>query len=242
MKEGHDSRSDTAEHSPLGRLLTTAERLFAERGYTAVRLRHIADELGLSKASLYYHCPGGKQELYRRVIEQSMQRHRMGLTSRMAEAGDAWTEKLAAAADWLLAQPHMDMFRVIQADLRELDEECARHLGRVIFESILLPLAEVFDDAASRRPEPEAEAKPDSRLLAGSFVSIIQGIHMAPNHFGGTAKRGMARQMIAVLAHGLEGNTGNESRTNEGCDDSVEQTGAQARAADSDARRDERRG
>jgi hypothetical protein len=147
-----------------------------------------------------------------------MERHRIGLTSRMAEAGEAWTEKLAVAADWLLAQPHMDMFRVIEADLRELDEECARHLGRVIFESILLPLADVFDAVASRDSDSEAGSRPDSRLLAGSFLSIIQGIHMAPSHFGGTRKRAMVRQMIHVLAHGLEDTTTDESRTRESSD------------------------
>lgn len=232
-----DGANATDKNSALERLLATAERLFAERGYTAVRLRHIAEELGLSKASLYYHCPGGKQELYRRVIERGMDRHRAGLTRCMAEAGNEWTDKLAAAADWLLAQPHMDMFRVVEADLRELDEECARHLGRVIFESILMPLAKVFDKVASRRPQLAGSEKPDSRLLAGSFLSIVQGIHMAPNQFGGAKKRAMARQMIAVLAHGLEGNTDDEISTNDWFDDDIPRSVSQASApfaADSD--------
>ena len=36
-------------------ILDTAQRLFAERGYDATSLQMIADELGLTKAAVYYH-------------------------------------------------------------------------------------------------------------------------------------------------------------------------------------------
>ena len=42
------------------RVLDVAERLFMDRGYSAITLRDIADELGMKQASLYYHFPGGK--------------------------------------------------------------------------------------------------------------------------------------------------------------------------------------
>ena len=58
------------------RVQATAERLFAERGYKAVTLRDIAQELGIRQASLYYHFPGGKEELYVTVTERGLQAHR----------------------------------------------------------------------------------------------------------------------------------------------------------------------
>src|ERR1700736_4286830 len=36
-------------------ILETAQRLFAERGYGATSLQMIADEMGLTKAAVYYH-------------------------------------------------------------------------------------------------------------------------------------------------------------------------------------------
>lgn len=36
-------------------IMTTAERLFAERGYDATSLQAIADEIGLTKAAVYYY-------------------------------------------------------------------------------------------------------------------------------------------------------------------------------------------
>ena len=38
-------------------ILETAQRLFAEHGYDATSLQMIADEMGLTKAAVYYHFP-----------------------------------------------------------------------------------------------------------------------------------------------------------------------------------------
>ena len=55
------------------RILDAAERLFAERGFAATSMRHIAQEAGVNVATLYYHC-GSKEQLfvsiYARVVER----------------------------------------------------------------------------------------------------------------------------------------------------------------------------
>ncbi|MBR7838142.1 TetR/AcrR family transcriptional regulator [Actinospica durhamensis] len=48
------SRAVQAEQTRVA-ILETAERLFAERGYDATSLQMIADEMGLTKAAVYYH-------------------------------------------------------------------------------------------------------------------------------------------------------------------------------------------
>jgi AcrR family transcriptional regulator len=47
---GDSRRTDTR-----ARILTVALRLFAERGYANTSLREIAEELGVTKAALYFH-------------------------------------------------------------------------------------------------------------------------------------------------------------------------------------------
>ena len=52
--KGRSTRALQAERTRQ-QILATAQRLFAERGYDATSLQMIADELGLTKAAVYYH-------------------------------------------------------------------------------------------------------------------------------------------------------------------------------------------
>jgi len=45
-------------------ILATAQRLFTERGYDATSLQLIADEMGLTKAAVYYYFPAKRDILY----------------------------------------------------------------------------------------------------------------------------------------------------------------------------------
>jgi AcrR family transcriptional regulator len=56
-------RTDTRE-----RALGVASRLFRERGYSATSLQEIANELGVTKAALYYHFDS-KIEILRALVE-----------------------------------------------------------------------------------------------------------------------------------------------------------------------------
>src|ERR1700719_3104137 len=51
---GMSARAAQAERTRQ-QILETAQRLFAERGYDATSLQMIADEMGLTKAAVYYH-------------------------------------------------------------------------------------------------------------------------------------------------------------------------------------------
>ena len=67
-------------------ILNAADVLFSERGYASVRLKDIADVIGVKHAALYYYFPGGKEELYTAVMQYSFQRHRAGMTESIAQA------------------------------------------------------------------------------------------------------------------------------------------------------------
>jgi AcrR family transcriptional regulator len=54
LVKGTSSRAVQAEHTRQ-QILLTAQRLFAELGYDATSLQMIADEMGLTKAAVYYH-------------------------------------------------------------------------------------------------------------------------------------------------------------------------------------------
>src|SRR5262252_1492915 len=70
--KGMSSRALQAEHTRQ-QILQTAQRLFVERGYDATSLQLIADEMGLTKAAVYYHFRA-KSELLDAIMLPGVQR------------------------------------------------------------------------------------------------------------------------------------------------------------------------
>jgi AcrR family transcriptional regulator len=60
---GMSTRAAQAERTRQ-QILDTAQRLFADRGYDATSLQMIADEMGLTKAAVYYHFPAKSEILH----------------------------------------------------------------------------------------------------------------------------------------------------------------------------------
>jgi AcrR family transcriptional regulator len=70
--KGMSSRALRAEHTRQ-QILQTAQRLFVERGYDATSLQLIADEMGLTKAAVYYHFRV-KSELLHAAMKPGIER------------------------------------------------------------------------------------------------------------------------------------------------------------------------
>src|SRR5258708_18681641 len=79
------------------RVLAVAARLFRVKGYRMTTTREIAAELGIQKASLYYHITSKEDVLYRICLE-SMREPLEGLRVTMADGKDAVGRLRAAVA------------------------------------------------------------------------------------------------------------------------------------------------
>jgi len=69
---GMSSRALQAERTRQ-QILETAQRLFAEHGYDATSIQMIADEMGLTKAAVYYHFRA-KSDMLHAVMEPGVRR------------------------------------------------------------------------------------------------------------------------------------------------------------------------
>ena len=189
---------DTTNNETRERLLDIADELFSKRGYTGVRLRDIANAMGMKHASLYYYAPDGKQQLFIEVMERNLRRHYDGLTQAIAEAGTDLREQMYAAALWLASQPPLNISRMAQSDVNELTEAQAHHLMNLAFTSLQTPIATALDQARQA-----SMIKPsDSSLAAIAFVSLIQSVHNMPREFGPEVKTNIARQLVDMLLDG----------------------------------------
>jgi len=180
------------------RVLEAAEQLFNELGYASVTVQDIARKLGIKAASLYYHAPGGKEQLFMMVIERSLARHRQGILEAIDGAGPSLRDRCRAVIVWFLSQGPLGYLRLLMSDLPGLDGENAAHLRALAESSLIEPLAKLFEDAAERG---EIKA-PKAELMASSLLSMVDGIWYAATIQGASAED-LADGYVDVLIDGL---------------------------------------
>lgn len=182
---------------PRTRVLDVAEQLFMQRGYNAIALRDIAGHLGIKQASLYYHFPQGKEELYVAVAERAFARHHAGVSAALAERIPL-REQLRAVADWFGDQPRMCLMGMIHADLPALAPEQMRTVEQAAFLGLFLPLSQAFAAAQAR-----GEIAPrNPYLLAGAFLSLLDALAIGSTMPDGLPRATMAGQLIDLLLDG----------------------------------------
>lgn len=181
------------------RVLDVAEALFMRRGYNAVTLRDIAHELTMRQASLYYHFPEGKEQIYVAVAERAFERHRIGLEEAIDAAGADLTTQLRAVAAWFEAQPRMNLSSIMHSDLPALSEESAVNLGRVAYFSLFEPLQKAFM-ASHLRGETRAV---NPTVLAGMVLAVIDGMAFSGRRPDSPSNDEMMDNVISVMLDGL---------------------------------------
>lgn len=149
----------------------TAARMFLSQGYAAVSLREVAEESGIQAASLYYHCPGGKSELYTRAVERFLEGYQRELTAAAGHASFPWA--LLRMTDWMVANPPVDLQRIVRVDLPRLDRRHGENLLERLHTAVLEPLA-----AAFRRAKDDGRLRQgvDPDLAAACVLALVDGL------------------------------------------------------------------
>lgn len=118
-----------------------AEQLFHERGYASVSMRDIADSLTMRQASLYYHVPQGKEQLYVEVTARNLQRHQAGIGKVLTASKDRGVDtRLAAVGDWFRSNTPLRLLSMLETDFSALSEKNARYLRAKFILRCLPPL------------------------------------------------------------------------------------------------------
>jgi TetR/AcrR family transcriptional regulator, mexJK operon transcriptional repressor len=158
-------------------ILAAAERAFLAAGFGAVTMDAIAREAGVSKATVYAHYGGGKEELFGAVVAHLSRRRFHGFSV------EALDPAAIEASLTTIAQRFLDLV---------LSPE-AIALNRIIIAEVTrFPvLGEVFWAAGPERTRVQIEAFlrraaeagslgiPDPRLAAEQFIALARGeIHL----------------------------------------------------------------
>jgi AcrR family transcriptional regulator len=200
-------------------ILDAAEQLFAERGYEATSLTDVGSAAGVSRGTPGYFF-GGKEQLYRAVLERCLERVRQAVRSgreralASAEPPDVVLEgAVGEYFDFILANP---------AFVRLLERE-ALDGGRQL--ATLPPHLEAAQEALGAIVtelafEPSEQAEAQQLLISMLALSWFHVVH------GPTVLRGLGinaedpafleerrRHVVTLVVQGLRGRLGRTSTT-----------------------------
>ena len=152
------------------KILETASRLFAEKGYAAVSMRRVATEVGMTPANLYYYFKD-KEDLVRSSLAYVFQAKSHDFAHIIEENADAPLHCLELATRWFAATLFKDSIfaRLLVRELLEQDTNRLEFLTKNVFQApfgILVHLIETSLEA----DDPIL----DSLFLTSTLIGYIQ--------------------------------------------------------------------
>lgn len=151
-------------------VLTTAQRLFQQQGFHATGVSQILDEAAAPKGSLYFHFPGGKQQLAVEAVGLGAQELGEAIDAVIAEAPDPGAAVRTMSE--LLAQRledsgFLDGCPISTVALDAGTSAPIRDACRAGYDRWLTSIADALVDAGLRRSE--------AAELALTVLSTIEG-------------------------------------------------------------------
>ncbi len=138
VKASRKESNGTRANRTRAEILTAAELLFASRGFAATRLEDVAEEVGLTRAALFYHFKD-KQMLYDAMIANAFGPLDKDLHDLLDATDRTIPERMKLAVEaWLdaiVAQP--TLARLI---LRFVADDSAQAAQQIYTDDQLLPL------------------------------------------------------------------------------------------------------
>src|ERR1700755_370388 len=137
-------------------LLAAAERLFAERGFLAVRLEDIGAAAGISGPAIYRHFPNKESMLVELLVGISTRllAGARDVTARHSDAATALDGLIEFHLDFALGEP--DLIRIQDRDLHHLPATARRQVRKSprqyveVWVEVLRQLDDTVDDVDAR--------------------------------------------------------------------------------------------
>jgi AcrR family transcriptional regulator len=174
-------------------LLSAAERLFAERGFLAVRLEDIGAAAGVSGPAIYRHFPN-KESLLVELLVGISARLLAGardVTARNADHAAALDGLIDFHLDFALGEP--DLIRIQDRDLAHLPDAAERQVRKAQRQYV-----EIWVGVLRKLNPQLAEA--DARLTAHAVFGLLNSTpHSMKSGDNSRAKSAFAAQYRAVM-------------------------------------------
>jgi len=188
-----------AENVQRSRILETSARLFAHQGFEGTSINEIADEVNLSKATLYHYF-SGKEDIYSEIIVDTLDRLLASVREAVARK-DRPPARLVAAME-AHAQFFEDNFWAFTAMLigfggiRELNRRARAVALRDIYEAIFRDIVTAGIAAGDFRAG-------DPAVAARAILSMLNWMARWYKPGGAKRAREFAQEYAALMMRGL---------------------------------------
>ncbi len=186
------------QNSSKENVLDAAEQLFVARGYPAVTLKQLAQKLDIKQASLYYHFPLGKQDLYVAVMLRHLEQRRILLERSIDLAAPSLRECLLEVGVWLIQQIPLHVGRMFLSDLPELPPDTAALLEAAIYRCAFAPIDGIFIEY---RHQLKPQFHGDLGFIGGAFLASIESLYIF-KQYGSKTDRELVGDLIDLLLDG----------------------------------------
>ncbi|MGL4521788.1 MAG: TetR/AcrR family transcriptional regulator [Bacilli bacterium] len=194
------------ENETRQQIISESYQLFMEHGYRAVSTRMIARACGITQPALYHHfCD--KEELYKEVLCNYLQRLETELGNTIAEHTDI-KDCLIAVAETIMRSNPNDLTQMFHDIRVEINEENKKTIDAAFMRAYPLQIARVFEQGIQKGTIESDPTVPGNIpvVWAYLFLSML-------NHHGASkimcektmeeAKREKAELVVHIFLHGV---------------------------------------
>lgn len=175
------------------RALAAADALLHENGYLGVSMDAVAKTIGIRKASLYHHFPGGKDEMMLTIAERLLEHDARGF-QRSVESQPSVRGRLEAMAAFIFADGRQTD-RVLRDALRFMPETHRQRVAEGFFEHLYSRVHDVLKHGVAQG---ELRAH-DTELSAWAFLGLVSELNTEHN----AARPDLAARVVDMLIDGL---------------------------------------
>jgi len=187
---------------PVANILHAARRRFLQWGYSGTSTAQLAEDLGITKAALYYHFPD-KEALFLAVVEEYLSEVEADLAGieHLFELEDRETALCALATVFL--SRNGTSARIQQLSLQEsrhLSPAGQSALSSAYHERMVRPISILLNSSVARGWLRAAEE--DEPALIWTFLGVLTAF-LKPGHEGTEPSPLSARAFVRLLLGGL---------------------------------------
>lgn len=203
---GEENIQSIGDRETRQQILEVARELFLSKGYKGVSMKEVAEEVQVTSAALYYHFPGGKQDLFFNIIQKMLEDWTQGAILATAQA-QGLQEDLIQLTQYLLTLP-MDRFSILARDIHEnvLDHDAQRLALEQLQHVFVQHVTDLFQqaiDAGEINKEIPAEVL--ATMYEGMSISLLRSQYLG---IGGVERYNaeqLADFVVSILLQGIAG-------------------------------------